>query len=87
MRHFDRINFSSQCLHFRLEISMVTLARTRDFAILQSKKQTWQTYGAGECRVFDDNERQENKSFSFPINNDKHLEISSMTSGIKLSTW
>ena len=29
----------------------VTVARTRDFTILQSKQQTWQTYGAGEGRV------------------------------------
>ena len=33
---------------------MVTLARTQDFTILQSKQQTWRTYGAGDCRVFDD---------------------------------
>ena len=30
---------------------MVTVARTRDSAMLQSKQQTWRTYGAGEGRV------------------------------------
>ena len=53
MPHFDRINFSLQCLHFRYKIPTVSLARTQDFEILQSKQQTWRTYGAGECKVFD----------------------------------
>ena len=47
----DRINFTSQCLRFRKKNPMVTVARTRDSAILQSKQQTWRTYGAGEGRV------------------------------------
>ena len=54
MPHFDRINFSLQCLHFRKKIPMVIVVRTRDFAILQSKQQKWRTYGADEVRVFDD---------------------------------
>ena len=52
MPHFDRINFSLQCLHFRYKFPTVTLAHTRDIAILQSKQIILRTYGAGECRVF-----------------------------------
>ena len=36
------------------KILTVTVARSRDFAILQSKQQQWRMYGAGEGRVFDD---------------------------------
>ena len=39
---------------------------TRDFAILQSKQQTWRTYGAGDCRVFD-NTSVSGESEMFPI--------------------
>ena len=37
-----------------LKIPTVTVVHTQDFAILQSKQQTWRTYEAGEGRVIDD---------------------------------
>ena len=56
--HFDRINFSLQCLHIRKKIHTIYLGSTQDFTILHSKQQTQQTYGVGKGRVFDDNRIQ-----------------------------